>query len=350
MFEALAQRREAQLSLGSRLKAWISALFEGHTWQGIDTQRLVRSAAAAAAVVVLIGVAAVAVRSWRRAVVPQQALLRSRTGLVEVLPSGADEWLVVSEEVRVVEAGDRIRTGPAGVAQLAFFDGSATDLGAEAELTIAQLSSRRSSEGKTIVLHQWLGETRNDVQPLVDEESRFKVETASAVISVRGTSFTLSVEPDGATRLEVHEGVVEVQTREASTLVRAGEEVWVVPPRPSPTPTATPAPTSTPTASGPDEEVAVPPPVATPWSLWWRGIVYTPEALEGDEMGPPGQTRTPQPPGQTATPQPPGQTEEPPPPSFVPPGLTRTPQPPGLTKTPQPPGLTKVPPGQEDRP
>ena len=348
MLEALAQKKAARGGLGVRLRDWLDTLFEGSAEQGLDVQRLLRSAAAAAAVVVLIAVGAVAIRSWRGMMVQQEAVLTSQRGLVEVLPSGADAWMPISEAI-LVQAGDRIRTGAEGSAQLTFFDGSITALRPEAELSVARMASRRGGGEKVIVLHQWLGEAYNQVQPLVNDDSRFSVETASAVVSVRGTAFTLTVEPDGGTRLEVHEGTVEVRTREMSVLVSGGEQIQFESPQATatPTPVPTPEPTATPLPPTPDSL----PSLVPPWTEW---LTETPEPSELDALQPTGEITTPQPAVEESPPpageepgEPSGETEEPRP-SHVPPGLTKTPQPPGQEKTPQPPGQEKTPEPDDD--
>jgi hypothetical protein len=345
MLEALAQKKAARGGLGARLRDWRDTLLEAGAEPAIDVQRLLRSAAAAAAVVVLIAVGAAAIRSWRGMTVQQEAVLTSQRGLVEVLPLGADEWVSISEAM-LVQAGDRIRTGAGGSAQLTFFDGSITALRPEAELSIARMTSRRSGGDKVIVLHQWLGEAYNQVQPLIDEDSRFSVETASAVVSVRGTAFTLTVEPDGGTRLEVHEGTIEVRTRETSLVVSGGEEIRVEPPlaTATPTPAPTPEPTATPVPPSPDDLPSVIPP-------WTDSLTETPEPSELDSLQPteeiePALEESPPPPprGEPDEPQESSdETEEPAPTKRTPPGHTNTPEPPGHTKTPQPPGQDKPP-------
>ncbi len=365
MREALARKEEAQSSLDVRARAWISGVFEGITAGGIDVQRVLRSAAVAAAVVALIAIGTVAFGSWQRTMVGHEAILKARGGQVEVLPSGSDTWLPVSEYT-LVEVGDRIRTDTSGSADLMFFEGSIAELGPEAELTIAQMASQRGGRGRAIVLHQWLGQTHNHVQPLVDEDSRFRIETASAVVSVRGTSFTLTVEPDGSTLLAVHEGAVEVQTRDRSVLLGEGEEILVESAQPSPTPASetTPEPTDTPVPSGSEPSIG-PPSTGPPWSLW---MVETPEQVTATPTptptATPTATATPTPTATTTptltatmTPAPPATEAPAPAPTREPssgPTPTEEPRPPkvtppGQTKTPQPPGLTKTPPGQDKR-
>jgi hypothetical protein len=347
MLEALAQKQAARPALLARVRAWITGVLEESAEQGLDVQRLLRSAAVAAAVIVLIAVGTVAIRSWRGMMVQQEAVLRAEDGLVEVLPSGADAWQPVSEAM-LVKTGDRIRTGVEGSAELMFFDGSITALRPKAELTIARMASQRTGRGKIIVLHQWIGEAYNQVQPLADEESRFRVETVSAVVSVRGTAFTLTVEPDGTTNVRVREGTVEVQTRETSVLISGGEEIQVESPQASATPTrlATPEPTEVPVSPSPTELPAIVP----PWTHW---LTETLEPSELDELQPEEQIETPQPAQEGAEePSSPDDESEEPKPGHVPPGLIKTPSPPGQTKTPEPPGQIKTPspPGQEKKP
>jgi hypothetical protein len=343
MLEALAQKQAAPPTLLARIRAWIGGLLEGSAEQGLDVQRLLRSAAVAAAVVVMIAVGTVAVRSWRGMMVQQEAVLRAEDGLVEVLPSGADAWEPVSEAM-LVAAGDRIRTGAEGSAELMFFDGSITALGPGGELTIARMASQRSGRGKVIVLHQWIGEVYNQVQPLADEESRFRVETASAVVSVRGTAFSLTVEPDGATKVRVNEGAVEVQTRETSVLISGGEEIQVESPQASATPTrlATPGPTEAPISPSPTELPAIVPP-------WTRWLTETPEPSELEGLQPTQQISSPQPAvEESPAPSSREETDEPSQPSEETEEPTHKWTPPGHTNTPEPPGQT-VPPGQEKK-
>jgi hypothetical protein len=400
MLEALAQKKTARPTLGAQLRAWISTLFEGDAEQGVDVQRLLRSAAVAAAVVVLIAVGVVAVGSWRTMMVRQEAVLEPEGGLVEVLPSGTDTWLPVSEDI-AVQAGDRIRTGAEGTAELTFFDGSVTQLKPLAELGIVRMASQRVGNEKVILLHQWLGEAYNRVEPLADDGSRFSVETASAVVSVRGTAFTLFVEPNGTTYLAVEEGVVEVQAGDTSMLVSEGEEIVVGGTQSSATPTqlVTLEPTDTSAAStgspGPTEPSGSPSPAGSPEPLQ---LTETSQASESGELeateeltapqptstptegpastgteGPtptatesseptetkpaptatntpraPTATDTPAPPTATNTPRAPTATDTPAPPTATdtpaPPTATDTPAPPTATDTPAPPTATNTPP------
>jgi hypothetical protein len=285
--------------------------------------------------------------SWSGVSVAQMATLDQASGAVEFLPAGSDTWrpVLASEQL---EAGSQVRTGPRSAARLRFFDGSTTDLGAEAGLAVVQMSARRDGGKAVILLRQMSGQIHSHVRRLPDQVSRFEIRTPAAVVAVHGAEFTTAVETDGTTGVAVAEGLVEVTARKTTVVVSTGQQTTVRPERPPSTPamipparpTPTPSPTIIPTATTTATSASPPMAPLVPTS--------TPQ--------PPGHTKTPQPPDLTETPQPPGLTETPQPPGQTktrqPPGQTKTPQPPGQTKTPQPPGQDKKsdPPGQDKEP
>jgi hypothetical protein len=264
--------------------------------------------------------------SWPGMTIAQMATLNQVSGVVEFMPAGSHTWRPASAGEQL-EAGSQIRTGPRSATRLLFFDGSTTDLGAEAGLAVVQMSARRDRGKAVILLRQTSGQTHSHVRRLPDQASRFEIRTAAAVVTVRGTEFTTTVEADGTTSVTVAEGLVEVMAQGTTVLVSAGQQTTVQPERPPSNPATIPQATPTPASS----------PTITPTATTTATSAPIP-------MAPSVPTNTPQPPGHTKTPQPPGQTE-----TRQPPGLTKTPQPPGQTKTPQPPGQDKdsQPPGQD---
>jgi hypothetical protein len=275
---------------------------------------------------------------WPGMSVAQMATLDQASGAVESMPAGSDTWRPASAGEQL-EAGSQIRTGPLSAAKLVFFDGSTTDLGAEAAVAVVQMNARRDGGKAIILLRQTSGQTRSHVQRLPDQSSRFEIRTPMAIVAVHGTEFVTAVEADGTTSVTVAEGLVEVTARETTVAVPAGQRTVVQPERPPSTPALVPPATPTPASS--------------------RAITSTATATATCASRPPAlpvPTNTPQPPGHTKTPQPPGQTKTPQPPGLTktrqPPGQTKTPQPPGQTKTPQPPGQDKKPepPGQDKKP
>jgi hypothetical protein len=159
------------------------------------------------------------------------ATLTRVQGAVDILKAGSSTWQPVEADTRI-EAGSRVRTGPDAAVQLTFFEGSTTDLTSNTEVSIDQMSSLKKDVGRVIILQQWTGRTYHRVQPLLDVDSRFEVETPSAVASVRGTEFALDVETDGATRVIVVEGLVNVEAQEIVVPVEAGHETVARPQHP----------------------------------------------------------------------------------------------------------------------
>jgi len=327
MLEALAEKKRRQPSLRSRLLERLNSLFGERPWELPLPQKrplAFQMALAAVAVLVIVAFGGIMLHKWQNMSIPQAASLQSVEGAVEVLLADGDTWRKASAKEQL-EEGSRIRTGPLSAAELAFFDGSVTKLEAETEITLSRLRSRRDGSAKMIVLHQWLGKTHSQVQHLRDSASRFQIESATAVASVRGTTFAVTVDRDGTMHVNVEEGIVEVTSQGKTVELRAGQMAKVqagrAPGPPEKEPTETPEPTET------LEATETPEPIETSEPT---------ETLEA--------TETPQPSGLTRTPQPPGLTK-----TAQPPGLTKTAQPPGLTKTPQPPGQTKVTPGQDKK-
>ena len=267
----------------------------------------------------------------------QAATLDAIRGTVQVSPAGSDAWASAAAGERI-QTGDRIRTGPLSAATLVFFDGSATDLLAQTEVAIVQMSSSPGG-GRTpgvltrmgvltptgvltrmgvltrIVLRQTLGQTYSRVQRVPDPASCFEIETPSAITAVRGTEFAVAVEASGATHVTVVAGQVEVTAQKTTVAVLAGQETIVRPQRPPSPPASTLR--TTPASSLPPTPTTIAPQPSAPL--------------------PAGTAETHHP--QSATPQPSGRTETP-----QPPGEVRTHQPPGQTRT--PPGQAKPPPGQ----
>jgi FecR protein len=74
-------------------------------------------------------------------------------------------------------------------------------------------------------LHLWLGRIKVTIQKRVGGAPSFEIGTPSAVISVRGTRFTVQVDRRHVTSVDVEEGVVELKNAKgigAPVLVKAG--------------------------------------------------------------------------------------------------------------------------------
>jgi len=336
MLEALAEQKRRQvgsLTPFARCAARIAAIFGKRAQRPAVPRHVPALQPALKPVLALVSFVfgSLLLLTWLRGTVAQAATLAQVHGAVEVLPFGSEVWRFSSVGDRI-ETGDRIRTGPSSAATLVFFDGSTTDLGAEADVTVAQIHSRRNGSGKVIVLHQWLGYMYNRVNRLSDMASRFQVETATAVVAVHGTEFEIATEADGTTHVTVIVGVVNVTSKETTIPLLAGQQTTVLSGQPClaarPIDAVGPTPWPTPSPPTPVQETLYR--AQTPGPSKVAELIGTPTpstALEGTKI--PSPTRTPRP---TLTPTPsPTPTQRWPEPTSLP---TDTPAP-TATSTPR---------------
>jgi len=127
------------------------------------------------------------------------------TGRVSVLRDGIEYAIDTGSEVRVKEL---IFTGPDGQARFQVSDGSYFDVFPNSRV----IFRKNTSDWKDLV-DLLVGRIRVHIQHWGDQPNPNRVLTPTAVISVRGTTFDVSVDDDDgeATLVEVEEGVVEVR-------------------------------------------------------------------------------------------------------------------------------------------
>lgn len=153
---------------------------------------------------------------------PQQAALEEIKGLVEVMD--ADGLWTAVRQPRLVQAGQRIRTGNLSSVRLTFNDGSQAILGPETELSLEQLNALSPEAGfRTVVLTQLLGETWHAVQFRHDGGSLYEVKTPTGSGVARGTQFQVIVRPDETASYTVTEGKVDVTNAGRMVPVIAGQ-------------------------------------------------------------------------------------------------------------------------------
>jgi hypothetical protein len=314
----------------STLPAWLEVVLA-------PRPQLVMAGAAALILLVVVGVVVLALIGQEPSLT---ATVAEVTGLVEMQSAGSDQWKPVAVGTEL-KASDSLRSGADAGAALQFPDASETELDSNSLLSILQLRTPRSGVGQIVALRQNLGHTSNNVQSQDSADSRFEIETPSAIVAVRGTTFDVAVTESGATLVRVSEGFVEVTGDGEGTVVQAGEIASVLPgasaalgvPLPSAAPTSTPVlvQATEPSAGDASTEIAsataTPEPTPTPTPTVVVFYSATPTPAPPQATSPPAQPTSPPPPQDTATPEP-VETKK------TPPGLTRTPQPPGQTRNP----------------
>ena len=146
-------------------------------------------------------------------------------GDVSVIRSDQIWALFTGNEVKV---GETIITGEDGFAQLTVEDGSHFLV-----YPNSQVVFRRNPGSLRDLIDLFLGRVKVYIQHLGDEPNPHRIFTPTAVISVRGTTFDVSIDTDEIVTVVVDEGVVTVQhrllPRDRETPVQAGQSLTIYP-------------------------------------------------------------------------------------------------------------------------
>lgn len=148
------------------------------------------------------------------------ATVREVEGRVEIAAvDGAWHAASPGEHVRT---GQRLRTGAAAGVSLAFFEGTTTQVGPNAELALTRIDGERG-DVLQVELTQVLGTTTHNVIPLRGSDSLFVVHTPGGAAQVRGTTFSVAVDAKGAARYAVDTGHVIVDSAEQQVELLSGQ-------------------------------------------------------------------------------------------------------------------------------
>jgi hypothetical protein len=133
------------------------------------------------------------------------ARIASVAGRVELAPSATDVWETVTKTPRPLTEGDRLRTAEGASAQILLGDKSRLDIGESAKFCLLRAAPRDAAVSLDL----------GAVHALITKalSRHFQIKTPSAVASVRGTEFDVSVRATKDTQIEVADGVVGVQLK-----------------------------------------------------------------------------------------------------------------------------------------
>lgn len=143
------------------------------------------------------------------------ATLVSAVGDVSVLRNNAIWALFLNDSV---QPGETIVTGPEGFAEFRVADGSSFQVYPDSRVVF-----RKNSGTLRDLLDVYLGRVKVYIQHLGGRPNRHRIFTPTAVISVRGTIFEVSVDETETTLIAVDEGAVGVSHR----LLPNNEEIAV---------------------------------------------------------------------------------------------------------------------------
>ena len=146
-------------------------------------------------------------------------------GNVQHQPRGSDTWIPLRLNDRVNE-GSKIKTGDESGVEIVFSDGNSILQRSNTMLGIS--SARKHPNNQTSYsLIQETGRTITKIKRKTGSESRFRIDTPSAICAARGTAFRTSIDAMDSTRTEVVEGDVDVEAMKKKVTVQEGEGTLV---------------------------------------------------------------------------------------------------------------------------
>jgi hypothetical protein len=137
-------------------------------------------------------------------------------GIVQVKGEEEPRW-IPAQLNQFLLGRHLIRTGVSSYVRLLFFDASTVDLHDNTEISVVKVAKRRGGNAVDIVLRMVVGKTGVRAVRFVDPSSTLRMDTPTASTVVRGARFTVEVEEDGTTQIDLEEGEARVEV--------AGEEV-----------------------------------------------------------------------------------------------------------------------------
>jgi hypothetical protein len=151
------------------------------------------------------------------------AKVESLSGQVSIIKDSYPWALNAGDSVR---PGQQIITGSDGYAVFRVSDGSTFEVFANSRATF------RANPGSWLdMIDLWIGRIRVHIQKWGGQPNPNRIHTPTAVISVRGTTFDVSVDEDDTTTVAVAEGQVAVRHRliaqEEPKVVNPGEYIKV---------------------------------------------------------------------------------------------------------------------------
>ena len=152
------------------------------------------------------------------------ATLRFAKGDVALYSETTKEWQPLPLNSKI-EEGNKVRTGAASAAEYEYEDGHTVLQ--RADTTVQVKTARSSSVSSRYRLSLSAGRAITKIMKATGKETRFQVETPTAIAGVRGTVFRSSVDPDGASRFESFDDTVEVEARNSIVQVKSGEGTFV---------------------------------------------------------------------------------------------------------------------------
>ena len=156
------------------------------------------------------------------------ATISSFSGEVLVQVEGSVNWIAAASGMKL-NAGDRMKTGDDGTAEVIFFEGSVVEIGEKSDILISEMSITGPDGTTSISLQQSIGHSLNRVKKLVNSASSYEVDTPAGTAVVRGTIFKAYVEDNGYTVIASEEGDVLFAAGGVTVVVGKGRQSGAMP-------------------------------------------------------------------------------------------------------------------------
>ena len=143
-------------------------------------------------------------------------------GTVQVQRGGGGEFVAL-QSGQTVAVGDVVRTGRDGTAEFTWADKTRWKLTPQTQLTVAKATINSAKDAENSRFRLDSGKLFVRLAKPIKSGSSFEVQTPRATATVRGTVFSVEVEPTGATRVETFAGRVQMQSAGHTAFVGAGK-------------------------------------------------------------------------------------------------------------------------------
>jgi hypothetical protein len=153
--------------------------------------------------------------------IPIDGLVTFIKGVVSIKLTGTEEWKKLHLNDKITQ-GNWIRTDEQGTIEISFENHFSILLRPN---TTVEITAARKKSAIYLMYKLFLdiGKTISRIKQSTGKETRFEIQTPSAVAAARGTEFRAGVDSDITTRLEVLSGKVDVQAARQKVEVKAGE-------------------------------------------------------------------------------------------------------------------------------
>ncbi len=139
---------------------------------------------------------------------------------------GQSDFVPMQKDTPVL-AGTVLKTGATGGVTLNWADGSRIRMAPNTKLRVRKCNINTSSRASTSLFELDAGKIWIRVLELLGERSKFEIRTPTATAGVRGTVFSVEVDPTGGMKVEVFKGAVEVAGGGQKLMTNAGQSATI---------------------------------------------------------------------------------------------------------------------------